>query len=484
MHKLRLSVRVLCALLALTLLFPCSAAFAEANEAHTVLENIALSVDGFEPVTVKALHYAYGNNRFVSLRDLAAALSGTAKRFGLSITDDQVLITTGANYESAGGEGEPFPSTDPGAVYYTRPLAQNPIELDGRALRYQSFLGMNTASRQDCFMSLTDLAMQLDLDLTVSAGSMTVNTAGGWHIDLEELENEGFYYEIHSALIGDATTGLVFTGWETELPVPIASTTKLMTFVVLMDAVTDGEISLEDTVTITEESVQLSRTQDGTIYMEPGWQVTMPDLLCGMLLRSSNECALALAIHLSGSEAAFVERMNRKAQALSLSDAAVFYNCHGLPVYTDNLAATKIQNRMTARDMFQIVSYLLRTYPEVTNITALKVADLESLRTTVYNTNPLLFNLPGVVGLKTGTTNMSGSCLVTAMTVQDAEGQTHMLSSVVFGAEDSATRNTLSEELLRYGMQCLREDVFYMDGPPRTPPADAETLIRRLLEKY
>ena len=139
---------------------------------------------------------------------------------------------------------------------------------------------------------------------------------------------------------------------------------------------------------------------------------------------------------------------------------------------------------MTARDMFMIVSYLLRTYPEVTSITALKVTDLESLRTTVYNTNPLLFNLPGVVGLKTGTTNMSGSCLVTAMEAQDSEGRTHMLTSIVFGAEDSATRNTLSEELLRYGMQCLREDAFYMDGPARTPPADAETLIRRLLEKY
>ena len=484
MHKPKKTARVLCALLITALLLPCSAAFADEAETHTVLENIALSVDGAAPVTVKALHYSYGNNRFVSLRDLAAALSGTAKRFGMTITDDQVLLTTGADHSSVRGEGEPFPSTDPGAVYYTRPLAQNPIELDGRPLRYLSFFGMNTASRQDCFMSLTDLAMQLDLSLAVSSGTMTVNTAAPWRIDLDELESEGFYYEIHSALIGDATTGLVYTGWETELPVPIASTTKLMTFVVLMDAVSDGEMSLEDTVTITEEAVQLSRTQDGTIYMETGWAVTVPDLLCGMLLRSSNECALALAIHLAGSEEAFVDRMNRKARALSLSDAAVFYNCHGLPVYTDNLAATKIQNRMTARDMFQIVSYLLRTYPEVTNITALKAADLVSLRTTVYNTNPLLFNLPGVVGLKTGTTNMSGFCLVTAMEAQDAEGQTHMLTSIVFGAEDSATRNTLSEELLRYGIQCLREDAFYRNGPPRNPPADAETLIRRLLESY
>ena len=477
--------RMLCALLIAALLLPGASAFADASETHTVLENLVLLVDGREQKIVKALHYAYGNNRYVSLRDLAAALSGTDKRFSVNITGDQVIITTGADYEAVGGEGEPFPNVDDaGASYTTRALAQNAVELDGRALRYLSFFGVNTASRQDCFMSLKDLAMQLDLDLAVSAGDMTVNTAGGYHIDLEELENEGFYFEIHSALVGDATTGLMYTGWEPELSVPIASTTKLMSFVIIMDAVRDGEITLDDTVTITEEAVKLSRTMDGVIYMETGWEVSMADLLCGMLLRSSNECALALAIHTAGSEDAFVERMNRKAEALSLSDSAVFYNCHGLPVYTDNLAATKIQNRMTAHDMFSLVCYLLRTYPEVTRITSLKRADLPTLRTTVYNTNPLLYNLPGVVGLKTGTTNMSGSCLVTAMEAQDAQGQTHMLTSIVFGAEDSATRNTLSEELLRYAMQCLREDRFYMDGPPRSVPTDAETLIRRLLEGY
>ena len=293
--------RMLCALLIAALLLPGASAFADASETHTVLENLVLLVDGREQKIVKALHYAYGNNRYVSLRDLAAALSGTDKRFSVNITGDQVIITTGADYEAVGGEGEPFPNVDDaGASYTTRALAQNAVELDGRALRYLSFFGVNTASRQDCFMSLKDLAMQLDLDLAGSAGDMTVNTAGGYHIDLEELENEGFYFEIHSALVGDATTGLMYTGWEPELSVPIASTTKLMSFVIIMDAVRDGEITLDDTVTITEEAVKLSRTMDGVIYMETGWEVSMADLLCGMLLRSSNECALALAIHTAG----------------------------------------------------------------------------------------------------------------------------------------------------------------------------------------
>lgn len=486
MHKAYSYMRFLCVLLVFCFLLPCSVpACADGTETHTVLENLPLSVDGDVPKTIKTLHYSYGNNRYVSLRDMAAALSGTPKHFSPTITSDQVVITTGSDYSPVGGENEPFPETNPSTgasyAYTTSALALNPIALDGRELRYQSFLGMNTASRQDCFVSLTDLVMQLDLDLNVSSEGMAVNTASGFHIDLNVLQNEGFFYEINSALVGDATTGLVYTAWEPELSVPIASTTKLMSFVILMDAITDGEISLNDTVTLTEESVQLSRTQDGTIYMEAGWEVTIPDLLCGMLLRSSNECALALAIHTAGSEAAFVDRMNRKAQALSLSPAAVFYNCHGLPVYTDNLAATKIQNRMSANDMFRLVCYLLRTYPDVTQITSLKTAALESLKTSVYNTNPLLYNLPGVVGLKTGTTNMSGACLVTAMEAQGADRQTHMLVSIEFGAEDSAARNTLSEELLRYGLQCLREDSF---TPPRMPPADAETLIRRVLEAY
>lgn len=473
----------LCLALTLALLLSIQApVFADTVETHTALENIALSVDGGAPMTVKAVHYSYGNNRFVSLRDMAAALSGTARRFSLHIANEQIYLASGADYSPIGGENEPFP--DLAGSYTTRPLAYNALELDGRALRYPSFLGVNTASQQDCFLSLTDLAMQLDLDVAVSSGGMTVNTATGFHLDLEALENEGFYYEIHSALAGDATTGLIYAGWETELPVPIASTTKLMSFVVLMDAVRDGEITLEDSVTITDEAVRLSRTPDGTIYMESGWAVTVPDLLCGMLLRSSNECALALAIHAAGSEEAFVARMNRKAEALGLSDGAVFYNCHGLPVYTDNLAATKIQNRMSALDMFRLVCYLLRTYPEVTRITSLRTAELGSLKTSVSNTNPLLYNLPGVVGLKTGTTNMSGSCLVTAMEAQDPDGAAHMLVSVVFGAEDSAARNTLSEELLRYTVQRLQEDPFFRTAPSRTPPADAETLIRRLLERY
>lgn len=440
------------------------------------LENLLLSVDGGEGKTVRSLHYMYVNNRYVSLRDMALALSGTARAFEVSYADGQFYVTTGRDYVPAGGEGEPFPE---GAAYATRPMALNPIQLDGRELRYLTFLALNSAGKQDCFMSLTDLAMQLDLNLEVSAGLMRLNTAAGYRIDLEALREEGFFYEIHSALVGLADTGKVYAAWEPELIVPIASTTKLMSFIVVMDAVSNGEITLSDSVIIPEESARLSRTADGAIYLEPGWVTDVTELLCAMLLPSSNESALALAIHVAGSEAAFVARMNEKARLIGLSDGAVFYNCHGLPAFTDNLAATKIQNRMSANDMFLLVSYLLKTYPEITQITSRRYMDLPGLHTTVGNSNPLLFNVPGVVGLKTGSTNMSGACLVCLAEAADAAGQTHPVVAIEFGAEDRTARTTFTEELLRYGLQRVGED----PDPAAVPvlPVSAEELILTVL---
>ena len=473
--------RLVCVLLCLCALLPLpSPAFADGTVNQPFLENLELRVNGGEARIVKALHYGYNNNRYVSLRDMASALMGTEKRFYLYISGNQITINRNADYYPVGGEGEPF-QTD---SCTTEALALNPIDLDGRSLRYLSFLGSNTAYQRDCFMSLTDLAMQLDLNLEVSAAGMTVDTGSGYRIDMEALEKEGFYYEVNSALLGDCETGLVLTAWEPMLSVPIASTTKLMSFVIIMDAIADGEITMDDKVLITEEAARLSRTQDGMIHLEAGWESNVPELLCAMLIRSSNECTLALAIHVAGSEEAFVARMNRKAQALGLSEGTLFYNCNGLPIYSDNLSATKIQNRMSANDMFLLVCYLLKTYPDVKRITSMESAVLGSLNTTVYNSNPLLFNLPGVVGLKTGTTNMSGACLVTALEAQDAAGRPHTLVSIEFGAEDTTIRATLSEELLRYGLQELREHPERFEQPPRTVPENAEALVRAVLGSY
>ena len=180
----------------------------------------------------------------------------------------------------------------------------------------------------------------------------------------------------------------------------------------------------------------------------------MQDLLLGALLPSSNECALCLAESIAGSEEAFVEMMNQKALELGLSQA-VFFNSHGLPSYTEEPVPSKRQNRMSAEDMFRLVSYLLKVYPRITDITSLESATLECLDLEVRNTNPLLKNLPEVTGLKTGTTNKAGACLVTSLTVDDGKLE-HDLVVIVLGTEDSIERGRVSGLLARYAL-----DAFY-----------------------
>ena len=148
--------------------------------------------------------------------------------------------------------------------------------------------------------------------------------------------------------------------------------------------------------------------------------------------------------------------MNQKAQELGFSQT-VFFNSNGLPSYTEDFIPAKRQNSMSAEDMFRLVSYLLRVYPQITDITSMEEATLESLDLEVRNTNPLLRNLPEVTGLKTGTTNRAGACLVTSLTVNDGTGA-HDLVVIVLGAEDSIERGRVSGLLARYALHAFHTD--------------------------
>ncbi len=433
-------------------------------ETHKNLENMTLELTGGGSGTVRTLHYQYPNNRYLSLRDVATVLRGTAKQFELSYRNGTMEITTGEAYVPVGGEGTPFSPEDEaaegdlqGLSYESEVLRQNSLMIDGRKLNYSTFAGTNAGGARDYFMSLTDLCMLLNLHAEVKGSRLVVDPDVDFTVDVETLLTRGGCEEVHSALVGDASTGEVYAAMEPELSVPIASTTKLMTAFCVYEALSDGRIQMEDMVTLSKEAERLSQTRDGLIPMEVGTKASVEDLIKGMLLRSSNECALSLAIYISGSEEAFVKQMNAVADSLELSDATIFYNCHGLPVFADNVAASKMQNHMSARDMFRLVCHLLATHPEITEVTSLQSARLETLRTEVNNTNPTLYNVPGVVGLKTGTTSMAGACLVSAMEVQAADGATHYIVVMEFGAEDTVTRGTFTELLLHYGKQQFEE---------------------------
>ncbi len=495
-RKIKRSLRSLLSLFIVTaLLLSMMPLHTEAYEKHNLLENLNFYVNGSSPVKVKTIHYYYENNRYVSMRDVAAALRGTEKRYEMGVNGREISLTTNTDYVAAGGENEPFtlPEVFDSEFYYeTNNLRYNDFLINGENVRYYTFLAPNGAGVTDVFISVTDLAMMLDLNLQFDAGGLHVSTAESLVIDMADLSQKGFFTEVQSALVGDASTGVIYASSREDLSVPIASTTKLMTYLCVMDAVRDGAVHMGDVVMISEDVSRLSYSSDGLIRMEIGDQVSLRELLIGMLLPSSNECALALAEYVAGSEAKFVERMNAKAAALGLSDQAYFYNCNGLPTFVDSTAATKVQNHMTATDMFVLASHILNVYPEVREITSIKKTVLEAWNVEVKNSNPLLYNLKECVGLKTGTTNMSGACLVSVIDVTGPDGAVHPIVSIEFGAEDSATRSTFSQELLLYGKQELLSGNTEGQGAMAIPgdeineiviPSTAEGLVRLVLEE-
>lgn len=444
---------------------------------HKEIENLTFERYDKERFVIKTIHYSYGNNRYVSVRDMAAALSGTPKHFDVYFSSDKTSIFTDSDYEPAGPENEEFADEE----YSTDPIRPNPVEIDGRECRYYTFIGKDSEGKRDLYMSITDLAMALNADLYMDTEASILRMGeGDFRIDIDEYVAQGLYDEVSGALVGNAFTGEIYTSFHEDVSVPCASTTKLMTYLCIMDAVSAGEISLDDTVVISEKAAALSRTSDGVIRMNAGQSAKLYDMLYALLLPSSNEAALALAEHLDGTEEAFTLRMNKKVKELNLSDATYFYNPHGLPEYSDTVAASKVQNHISAYDMFVLSSHILNKYPEIKDITSTKKYKLEAFSTEVENTNPLLYNMPGIVGLKTGTTKASGASLVSAYDFLEGTKKCTIVA-VEYGAEDAASRNTVSEILIRYGIQCAENGTGTDVEGEEAFPYTADGIIRRLI---
>ncbi|MDE7285915.1 MAG: D-alanyl-D-alanine carboxypeptidase, partial [Lachnospiraceae bacterium] len=385
---------------------------------------------------------------------IAMVLKDTDKSFSLEITKSAVSMNPGNTYMPVGVENAPWEDSENPNIS----LQRNEFKVSGQDVFYYTLIVSLPTGDYDCFMMAADLAMILDVNITVpTAGTLQIHTQDSLDISPAVLEQTGYFDEVNSVLVGDATTGKLYYQYQSDTSYPIASISKLMTCLLTMDAISTGQITLEEPVTISDAVQMLSDSADGVIPLKAGEQITVQDLLLGTLLPSSNECALCLAESIAGSEEAFVKMMNQKALDLGLSQA-VFYNSHGLPSYTEDPIPSKRQNRMSAEDMFRMVSYLLKVYPQVTDITSLKDATLESLDVEVRNTNPLLHNLSGVTGLKTGTTNKAGACLVTSMVVDDGVVE-HDLVVIVLGTENSIERGRISGLLARFALHTFYTDI-------------------------
>lgn len=474
-------LRKICSLL-LAVMLLCTLLPARAEAGFEIPGTCQVQTDTGAAGTVKTLDHSYDGNTYLSLRDIAMLLGDTDKSFSLEITGNAIALRPGEPYTPVGVENIPWEDEENPDIS----LRRNELKVKEQTVMYYTLLMKLPSGDFDCFMMAADLAMILDVNITGSeAGSLQIHTQEPLGISPASLEEAGYFDGVNSVLVGDATTGDIYYQYETDLPYPIASTSKLMTCLLTMDAISAGQLSLTEQVTVSDAVQSLADSGDGVIPLKAGEQITVEELLIGALLPSSNECALCLAETIAGSEEAFVQRMDQKAQELGMS-RTTFFNSNGLPCYTEDVIPAKRQNSMSAEDMFRLVSHLLRVYPQITDITSLQEAVIESLELEVRNTNPLLYNQQEVTGLKTGTTNKAGACLVTSLTADDGAME-HDLVVIVLGAEDSIERGRVSGLLARYALDAFDAGIEKPeDGTDTRPsgnlPIHAEAAVDRVLQ--
>lgn len=442
--------RSLSLLLTLLLLFSLPAAALAVGEPEPYALRVRV---GDKEAPVRAYEESYAGNVYLSMSDLALALKGTDKQFKISYSvqdGGQFLIATG---QAAAGESLAKDLQEQRLPLYLN-LQRNRLFVDGQERKLYSY-----RAGSELYMSLADVQLTLDLNARLQPdGSLALDVDAPLQVDLEALRRSGYFDMFNAVVLGDADSGRVLFTHMGGRSFPVASLSKLMSYLLLAEARDRGELSFSDTVTVSDAAARLSRSVDGMIFLSPGAELPFQELLNGMLLASSNECALALAEHACGSEAAFVERMNQRARELGLL-SAVFYSPHGLPVYAGESLPVKQQNSMSAKDMFTLSAYVLRSYPEITDITSLPYCRMEKLEYTTANSNPLVFNLPGCNGLKTGSTNRAGYCLSATLPVE-SQGRVHTVLLVLLGAESAELRGQAAELLLRYAQDYYIENGF------------------------
>ena len=240
-----------------------------------------------------------------------------------------------------------------------------------------------------------------------------------------------------SAVLMDAATGTVLYEKNAHEPLAPASVTKVMTLLLIMEAIDSGKIRWEDMVTASETAAAKGGSQ---IYLKVGETMSVSDMVKSIAVSSANDCACAMAEHLSGSEAAFVEAMNRRAKELGMNDTN-FVNCTGLDDDPD------AQNHKTsAYDIAVMSRELLTQHPDIKKYTTIWMDTVRNGAFGLSNTNKLVRFYAGATGLKTGFTSTAGYCLSAT-----AEREGMELIAVVMGAPTSKERNAACKSLLDMG---------------------------------
>ncbi len=255
----------------------------------------------------------------------------------------------------------------------------------------------------------------------VSAGALSVE------------QNPTLDLKAASTILMEKETGTVLCENNSHQQLEPASVTKVMTLLLVMEAIDGGQLSMEDTVTVSANASGMGGSQT---YMKEGEQFTVHDMLKCVCVVSANDASVALAEHLCGSEASFVDKMNQRAAELGMADT-VFHNCTGLP--TPGHVTSAYDIALMSRE-------LILNHPEIREFTTIWMDSIRDGAFGLANTNKLIRYYEGATGLKTGSTDAAGYCLSAT-----AERDGMELIAVVMKASTTGDRFETAKTMLNYG---------------------------------
>ncbi|MCB5473784.1 D-alanyl-D-alanine carboxypeptidase [Blautia luti] len=287
--------------------------------------------------------------------------------------------------------------------------------------------------------------------------SFILTPAGVWGETAQDTENSGEQLiEAPSAVLMEKETGTVIYSRDPDTRRSPASITKIMTLILIFDAIENGKLHLDDTITTSAYAKSMGGSQ---VFLEEGETQKAETMIKCIVIASGNDASVAMAEHLSGTEQAFVEQMNKRAAELGMKNTH-FADCCGLTESRDHYT--------TAYDIALMSRELITRYPQILTYSSIWMEDIThvtrkgSSRFTLTNTNKLLRSYEGCKGLKTGSTSIAKYCL---SAVAERNGVTLIAS--VMAAPDPKTRFRDAASLFNYGFS---KCTLYLDEALETLP--------------
>lgn len=249
---------------------------------------------------------------------------------------------------------------------------------------------------------------------------------------------------VKAYIIGNEKTGEIYYEKNSDQSYPMASLSKLMTYLLVKEEIDAGNISLDDQVEVDPEASKFNSWEYSALGLKEDEVFTIRELLEGLMVASGNDCAYQLAITVADSEAEFARNMTMKASELGLK-SQIYYNASG--VETEN----GDENSSSASDLLKLTQHIIKKYPEILEYGQIREIVDPRRDIDVKSTVPLIGEVDGVDGLKTGTTDKAGACLISTVDMKKLDEKDNFRTiAVVMGADQKDTRNSVMKDLIYY----------------------------------